>query len=72
MHGTLNVRSINFTLSVLMPHLNYNLKFCIEHTNIILTNSCNRRSRKLKASSIVHSTCLKISFKMALKLGQNI
>ena len=35
----------------------------------ILTNSCNTRSRKLKALSTVHSTCLKISLKIALQIG---
>jgi len=33
------------------------------------TNSCNTRFRKLKALSIVHSTCLKISLKMAPQIG---
>ena len=37
--------------------------------SIILTNSCNKRSRNLKALSIVHSNCLKISLKMALQIG---
>jgi len=44
----------------------------IQHTTIILTNSCNTRSRKLKALSTVHSICSKISLKMALKLDWNM
>jgi len=55
-----------------VPHLNFILKFLIKQTTIILTNSCNTRSRKLKALSIVHSTSSKISLKMALQLGQNM
>jgi len=52
--------------------LNFNLKFFIQHTAVILTNSCNTRSRKLKALSIVHSTYSKISLKMALQLGRKM
>jgi hypothetical protein len=37
--------------------------------SIILTNSCNTRSSKLKALSIVHANCLKISLKMTLQIG---
>jgi len=38
----------------------------------ILTNSCNTRSRNLKALSSVQSTCSKISLKMVLQLRQNM
>jgi len=31
-----------------------------------LTNSCNTRSRRLKALSVVHTTYSKINLKMAL------
>jgi len=44
----------------------------MQHTATILTNSFNTRSQKLKAFSFVHSTCSKISLKMALQLGRNM
>jgi hypothetical protein len=44
----------------------YNILLIIIYI-IILTNSCN--CLKLKALSIVHSTCLKVSLKMALQIG---
>jgi len=40
--------------------------------DIILTNSRNTRSRRLKALSIVHPTNSKVSLKMALQLGRNM
>ena len=39
---------------------------------IILTNSCNMRSRRLKAFSVVRHTYSKISLKMALVFGRNM
>ena len=42
------------TLYYKIPYLNFNLISFIQHITIILTNSCNTRSRKLKALSIVH------------------
>ena len=54
------------------PHMNFKLKFLVKHTTIILTNSCNTRSRKLKTLSVVQSTYSKISLKMALLLGRNM
>jgi len=52
--------------------LNSKLKFYIQQTITILTNSCNIISRKLKALSIVHSNYSKISLKMSLQLGRNM
>jgi len=37
--------------------------------SVVLTNPCNMRSHKLKALSIVHSTCLKISLKRVVQAG---
>ena len=47
------------------------IKICdlIYYTIDFKTNSNNTRSLKLKALSVVHSTCLKISLKMALQIG---
>jgi len=39
-----------------LSHLNFNPKFFIWYNTIILTSSCNTRSRGLKALSIVHPT----------------
>jgi len=37
-----------------LSYLNFNPKFFIWYNIIILTNSCNTRSRRLKELSIVH------------------
>jgi hypothetical protein len=55
-----------------LSQLNLNPKFSIWYDKIILTNSCNTRSRKSKALSIVHPTYSKISLKMALQFGRNM
>jgi len=49
--------------------LNFNPKFFMWYNIIILTSSCNTRSRILKALSVVHPTYSEINLKMALQFG---
>ena len=58
--------------------LKYNIKYIqYSQTQLCILLDCivldyNSTSRKLKALSIVHSTCLKIILKMALQIGLNM